>query len=1052
MKLVDLAIRQHKASYSLIVFVLLSGIMARAFMTIETFPNVIVPVVVTSVFHPGISPEDAARLLAKPIEQELRSIDGIVEISSTTRESVAYVVTEFDTNIDIDVAVLNTRAAVDRAKAEFPDNTDEPVVNEIAAQGNLVVVVSFLSDVADERELYQLARSFRDDLEGMPDVLQAEIKGAREEVAEIYMDPTKLEFYGITATEIGNLVRSNNVLIPAGDLDAGSGNFGVKIPSLVETIDDLKKLPVRSTSGGVVTLDQIADVRRTFKDATGFSRVNGKQTIAIEITKRLNANTIDTVLDVRDFVEQNADRIPQHVDVEYVFDTSTGIKETVEELSGNVVSAMALVMVIVVASLGFRSGMLVGFGIPFSLLGSGIVVYLMGFSFNFMVIFGLLLSLGMLIDGALVVTEYASRKLSEGASTYDAYVGAAQRMAIPIIASTLTTLAAFLPLMFWPGVVGDFMAILPVTVFSVLIWSLVFSLLVVPILGVRLLTSKPGKVLNPGDGDDAGVEFQGLRNLYLKLLKGCLGRPAITFSAIILMLVSIFLAYGKFNAGTVFGSAESEDSFTTMSIRAQGNLTVAEKIEMVRLVEDRLAEIPEVKSYYVSTNGISSGGARPRDEIAGVLLELLHSRDRELTSTEALDKVRAHTDDIPGIIVQVNKIENGPPVGKDVQIELSSENREQLHDIARKVRNKLDGMPGLIDVEDTLSLPGIEWQFIVDKAAAAMQGVNVLQIGQVVQMVTDGLYLGEFRPDDADEEVEIRLRFPESFRSLDALKRLRVETSDGAVPIAPFVSMEARPRVDVIQRVDSAEVVSVSAYTREGILASDMVAEIDDWMVSEGLSGQINYRFRGASEETDESARFLSTAFSLAMFLMLIILVAQFNSFYQAGLIISAVVMSTAGVMLGNMLTQQPFSILLTGVGLVALAGIVVNNNIVLIDTFNRLRESFPEKSNFDLALDSAKRRFRPVVLTTLTTVIGLMPLANGTSIDLINRSIIIGGPVASFWSAMAATIVNGLAFSTILTLLFTPTMLVLPGVIKEKLSGLVAKGRLRIAGFRGQE
>ena len=1052
MKLVDLAIRQHKASYSLIVFVLLSGILARTFMTIETFPNVIVPVVVTSMVHPGISPEDAARLLARPIEQELRSVDGIIEVRSTTRESVAYVVTEFDTNVDIDVAVLNTRAAVDRAKAKFPDNTDEPVVREIAAQGNLVVVVSFLSDVADERELYQLARSFREDLEGLPDVLEAEIKGAREEVVEVYMDPVKLEFYGITAAEITNLVRANNLLIPAGDLDAGGGNFGVKIPSLVETVNDLKKLPVRSTSNGVVTLDQVADVRRTFKDATGFSRVNGKQAIAVEITKRLNANTIDTVLEVRDLVALHADRIPQHVDVEYVFDTSTGIKETVDELSGNVVSAMALVMVIVVASLGFRSGMLVGFGIPFSLLGSGIVVYLMGFSFNFMVIFGLLLSLGMLIDGALVVTEYASRKLSEGASTYDAYVGAARRMAIPIIVSTLTTLAAFLPLMFWPGVVGDFMAILPVTVFSVLIWSLVFSLLVVPILGVRLLTSKPGKVGDPEGGDDAGVEFQRLRNFYLNRLKECLSRPVGTASFIIIMLVTIFLAYGKFGAGTVFASAESEDSFTTMSIRAQGNLTVAEKVELVTTVEGRLAEIPEVKSYYVSTNGFASGGTRPRDEIAGVLLELLHSRDRELTSTESLDKVRTHTSDIPGIIVQVNKIENGPPVGKDVQIELSSENREVLHNVAAKVRAHLDSMPGLIDVEDTLSLPGIEWQFFVDKAAAAMHGVDVRQVGQVMQMVTDGLYLGEFRPDDADEEVDIRLRFPESFRSLDALQRLRVATPQGTVPVSSFVTMEARPRVDVIERVDSTEVVNVSAYTLEGILASDMVAEIDGWLVSEGLSDQVGYRFRGASEETDESARFLASAFSLAMFLMLIILVAQFNSFYQAGLIISAVVMSTAGVMLGNMLTQQPFSILLTGVGLVALAGIVVNNNIVLIDTFNRLRNSFPEKSSYDLALESAKRRFRPVLLTTLTTVIGLMPLANGTSVDLINRSVIIGGPVASFWSAMAATIVNGLAFSTILTLVFTPTMLVLPEVIKGKLSGLLEKGRLRVRGLRRQQ
>ncbi|MEQ9566281.1 MAG: efflux RND transporter permease subunit, partial [Pseudomonadales bacterium] len=502
------------------------------------------------------------------------------------------------------------------------------------------------------------------------------------------------------------------------------------------------------------------------------------------------------------------------------------------------------------------------------------------------------------------------------------------------------------------------MAILPVTVFSVLIWSLVFSLLVVPILGVRLLTSKPGRVTNSEDGDDAGVEFQGLRNFYLNGLKWCLSRPMRTASFIIIMLVVIFVAYGKFGAGTVFGSAESEDSFTTMSIRAQGNLTVAEKIELVKTVEERLAVIPEVKSYYASTNGFG-GGSRPRDEIAGVLLELLHSRDRELTSTESLDKVRAHTSDIPGIIVQVNKIENGPPVGKDVQIELSSIDRELLHNVAGKVRSHLDSMPGLIDVEDTLSLPGIEWQFFVDKAAAAMHGVDVRQIGQVVQMVTDGLYLGEYRPDDADEEVEIRLRFPESFRSLDALQRLRVATPQGTVPVSSFVTMEARPRVDVIERVDSTEVVNVSAYTREGVLASDMVAEIDNWLVSEGLSGQVDYRFRGASEETDESARFLTSAFSLAMFLMLIILVAQFNSFYQAGLIISAVVMSTAGVMLGNMLTQQPFSILLTGVGLVALAGIVVNNNIVLIDTFNRLRKSFPEKSSYELALDSAKRRFR---------------------------------------------------------------------------------------------
>ena len=370
----------------MIAFVLLAGLIARGSMTIESFPSVKTPFVIIKVVHQGISPEDGSRLLIKPLEQELKTLEDVVEITATARENMAYAVVEFDTNVDIDTAVRNTREVVDRAKAEFPDNTEEPVVEEAVAQSALVVVVSFSSDTASERELFQLAKSFQQDFEGISDVLSVKLKGAREEVAEIYIDPARLEYFGISANELLSTVQQNNLLIPAGDLDAGYGNFGVKVPGLIEDIDDIRKLPVKSSPEGVITLEQVADVRRTFKDAEGFGRVNGKPTLALEINKRLKANTVDTVQAVRQMVADKQDRIPANITVEFVLDISEFTQNTVDELTGNIIAAMALVMVLVVASLGLRSGILVGFGIPFSLLGAFIVVYLLGFSINFMVI------------------------------------------------------------------------------------------------------------------------------------------------------------------------------------------------------------------------------------------------------------------------------------------------------------------------------------------------------------------------------------------------------------------------------------------------------------------------------------------------------------------------------------------------------------------------------------------------------------------------------------------------------------------------------------------
>jgi multidrug efflux pump len=988
--------------------------------------------------HDGISPEDGTRLLIRPVEKELKTLDGLEEINAVAREGAIYIMTEFDISEDIDKVVSEVREAVDRAKAEFPQDTKEPIVNELSPSPEPTVVITFSGEQASEREIFRTAKFFQRKLEMLPNVLKADISGHRDEVVEAVLDPYRLEQYNITADEMLRSVRGNNLLIPAGEIDAAQGRFGIKVPALIETTDDIRKLPVRFTADGVITLGDVADVRRTFKDASGFSTINGKKTIAIDVRKRLNANAIQTVADVRAAVASYQGQFSQNIDIEYIFDSSEYAQSMVSELQGNILTAMSLVLVLVVATLGVRSGLLVGFGIPFCLLGAMIVIYLLGFSFNFMVMFGLLLSLGMLIDGAIVVVEFANTRASEGLSNREAYLIAVKRMAIPVIASTGTTLAAFLPLLFWPGVAGEFMSYLPITVFAVLAWSLTYALIFAPTLGI-VISRRRGKSKklpeDHGSEESAKNLFQPLLNFYLRTLTPIIARPAITSVVAILLLVSIFFGYGKYGAGQAF-FADIENRYGVVNVRAQGNLSVEERRKITAEVEQRISSIEGIQQLYGFSEGNSVTLERDasRDKISSFLVELFPRGQRERGSLEIFAEIRQSTANMPGIYVTGKEVEGGPPVGKDIQIQISSANRELMYKTTAEIRDWIKlNVEGLRDIEDTLPLAGIQWEIVVDRPHAAMLGVNVANVGQMVQMVTNGVMLGEFRPDDADDEVEIRLRYPEQNRQLAALDELRVNTQSGPVPISSFSERVAKPRVDAIQRIDMLETVYILANTEDGYLADNQTSAISEWLATQDIDDSIKVIFRGANEEQADSAAFLSVAFSLAMSLMLIMLVMQFNSFYQAFLILFSVVMSTAGVMLGLLISQAIFSTILTGVGIVALAGIVVNNNIVLIDSYNFLRRSDPSISAADAVFSAAKSRFRPVMLTTITTVVGLLPLANGYSVDIINRTFEAGGMVSTWWQPLASAIVNGLLLSTILTLLLTPAMLLLPEIISKR-------------------
>jgi multidrug efflux pump len=814
----------------------------------------------------------------------------------------------------------------------------------------------------------------------------------------------------------------------------------------------------------VVTLADVASIRRTFKDRTSYARVNGVPAISVEITKRVNANLIDTVDQVRDAVSAMRGGFPAGVDVFYTQDQAPDSQQQVDELTGNIVTALALVMTIVVAALGLRSGLIVGLAIPTSFLFSVILLNGIGYSFNFMVMFGMLLGLGMLIDGAIVVTEYADRKMAEGVGRLEAYKLAAQRMFWPVTASTATTLAAFLPLIFWPGVSGKFMMYLPVTVFCVLVGSLLYALFFGPAIGARI-----GRVGAQSEADLAALNvlengdprrLGGITGLYARFLGLASRAPFVVFAVTILVLWGSFQLYGAYGRGFVFFN-DTDPMFARISVNARGNLSVDEVRDLVLEVENEIVTIPGIKSLNTNTNPPGGSGFRGQDvsfdRVGSIFIEFHEQKDRERTGSEILEMIRERTADLAGIVVEIQEFEQGPPVGKPIQLEFSSKRAELLEPAVARVRAWLeDNVEGLRDISDTRSLPGVEWKLEVDRAQAAIYRADVTTVGTVVQMVTNGVKVAEYRPDDAEEEVDIRVRFPEEYRGLSMLEQLRIPTRDGAVPLSSFVQRSPTPNVDTIQRVDANPVEYVRANVAPGVLADDKVREIRAWLDTQEFDPALRIEFRGANEEQAAAMEFVGVAFLLSLLLMFVLLVTQFNSFYQSVLILFAVVMSTAGVLLGLVITGQPFSAILTGVGIVALAGIVVNNNIVLIDTYNGLRRERPDLDDRDLIIRTGAQRLRPVFLTTVTTIFGLLPIASHVSIDFLARDIVFGGRTAAFWVPLAQSIVSGLTFATLLTLVATPAMLAIPGRLQETvmpwlrfLRRVVRRSFLRLTGRR---
>jgi multidrug efflux pump len=1028
--IIDSALSHARTILSTLLLVLIAGVATYAKIPKESDPDINIPIIYVVMTHDGISAEDAERLLVRPMEQELRSIEGVKEMRSTGREGSGAVTLEFEAGFDADKAINDVREKVDLAKPELPEETDEPTVHEVNI-GLFPVLIVTVSGAVPERALLKLSRGLQDTIESIPSVLKAEIAGDREEFLEVLIDPVQVESYGLTMTDATSAVRSSNLLVAAGAQDTGKGRFSLKVPGLLETAYDLMHLPVKVEKDAVVVLGDVAKVRRTFKDPESFARFNGERTLALEVSKRSGENIIETIGRVHDVTEAERQSWPpalrNAVKIAYSQDKSDDIRNMLKDLQNNVISAVLLVMIVIVAALGLRSAGLVGIAIPGSFLMGILVISMLGLTINVVVLFALILSVGMLVDGAIVVTEYADREMMEGEPRSKAYGLAAKRMSWPIIASTATTLAAFMPLLFWPGLVGEFMKFLPITLLATLSASLLMALIFIPTLG-SLIGGPSGGAVNietvttqTGREESQGLErYRGFTGAYCRVLKAALCHPGKILLVAVTMLVGVQFAYAEFGKGVEF-FPKIEPDFAQLQIRARGNLSIAEKDRLVHQAEVRIVGMNELESVYSRTGRPKDSGSA-EDIIGTISLEFIDWRLRRPADLILAD-IKERTGDLAGIMINPREQEFGPPVGKDIQIQLTSVFPDILTPALANILAGMKNIGGMINIEDSRPLPGIDWEIEVDRAQAAKFGASVDSIGSAIQMASTGVKLGGYRPDDSAEEIDIRARYPRQFRTIEELDKIRINTPRGRVPISNFVRRVAKPSVGSVNRVDGKRVLTVKADVVEGILVDDKVKEIQAWMKNANTDPRITVKFKGEDEEQKKAEAFLSKAFVVALFIMAIILVTQFNSFYSAFLILSAVIMSTTGVFIGLLATGQPFGIVMGGVGVIALAGIVVNNNIVLIDTYDRLIKESGE-SVMEAILRTGAQRLRPVLLTSITTVLGLMPMVLGVNIDFVTREVTIGAPSSQMWTQLATAIVFGLSFSTMLTLLVTPSAL----------------------------
>lgn len=1020
----------------LIGVVFVFGLISYFSLPREASPDVKIPVVMVTTPYIGVSPADIESLVSIPIENELAGLKSLKKLSSTSAEGISVVALEFEPEVVIEDALQRVRDRVNRAKSKLPEDAEEPIIQEISFSDQPIMIVNISGD-ADQEQLKGLAEELEDEVKRIPGVLDTRISGGLEREIKVQLDPRRLATYGLSMTDVSNAIGNENVNIPGGDVTTGEATYLLRVPGDFKQPSDIENVAIKRVGDRPVFIRDVGRVLDGYADVTTYARMNGNASVSLAVTKRAGASIIDIADEVKRLAEVHQAGWPKGVEHRVLADQSKMIRIMVSDLENNIITALLLVVGVVVVFMGGRNSLFVGFSIPMSMLLSFVVLDLLGITLNMIVLFSLILALGMLVDNAIVIVENIYRHVEEGKDVREATIVGTSEVAIPVISSTATTVAAFFPLVFWTGIMGQFMGFLPKTVIIVLTSSLVVALIMLPVLVARLLVKQKGVVL---DAENAEPKNR-VMALYKRALELSIDFRYLSAIGMFGVLIFSFVAYGYLNHGTEFFPA-TEPNRAVIGVRAPDGTDLESTDRVMRQIEAVLGSLENVETFVAETGVASSGGggmvsSQAQSNAGTVTVDFLpHPNDAaegqkaRVESTDlTITSLRERLQLLPGVEIEVNPEGMGPPVGAAIAVEVTGNDFNKVGEYAQKVRRELALIQGTTELADDYKVGRPELRLRVDRGAAKRVGASTVEVANAVRMAVAGSVASTLR--DGKDEYDIRVgldpRFTDNLQDVLALRipgRTDRSPTTFHVPLSSVARYELSGGSGSIRHIDQQLVVSISGDVAEGFNQNEVreavVKRLEALKAAGDVPPGMELRLGGANDEQESATRFLGKAFLLAIALVGLVLVAQFNNFRLPAIILFTVVLSLVGVLWGLILTGTSFGVIMTGLGVISLAGVVVNNAIVLLDYVESLvQEGVPVRQAL---IRAGMTRFRPVMLTAGTTVLGLVPMALGVSIDFRTLRLMIGGGNSQFWGPMAIAVIFGLGFATLLTLIMVPT------------------------------
>ncbi|MDO3380062.1 efflux RND transporter permease subunit [Geoalkalibacter halelectricus] len=1015
MLLSNAAISRRSTVFTLMVIALVAGLYSYLVLPRESAPDITIPVVLVVTNHEGVAPEDIETLITLPLERKLKGLKDVEKMRSVSSEGSSMITIEFTPDIDIDNARQLVRDRVDQAKGDLPDDLEnDPSILEINIAEFPILMIA-VSGPVGEVVLKQVAERLEDYIEQIPGVLDVAITGERARQVRVEFDPDRLAAYRLSFVEIMAAIQRENVNIPGGSIDIGEGKYLLRIPGEFTDPAQIDNLVLVVRDGRPIYFKDVANIVDTFEDPLSYARLNGEPSVTLAIKKRTGENIIAVADQVFAVLEQAQDQLPPGVELAVTLNQSKDIRRMVAELENSILTGLILVVLVLFLFLGLRNSLFVALAIPFSMLISFAVLHALGITLNMVVLFSLILALGMLVDNAIVIVENIYRHMQEGKDRVQAARAAVSEVGWPVITSTLTTLCAFSPLMFWPGIMGEFMKFLPLTLIVTLSASLFVALVINPVVCASFLWV--------GRRRPRSEALPPVLRLYQSLLQWALRRRALVMVAAGGFLVGIAMLYAFFEHGVeLFPDIEPNLAYVEISAPEGTNLdtsdVLARAVEEIAFAEADLRFV--ISEVGVSANAEMGGEGGGQSHQSKISLDFVEREERREHADAILARIRQAVAALPGAEIKVEKHREGPPTGPPVSIEVSGEDIDILARVANEIKERIKDVRGLVDLKDDLVRANPEIRILVDREKASLLGLSTVDISETVKAAVSGTKLGVYR--EGNEEYDIVARLPEQRRrALTDVTGLLIPSMTGdPVPISSLATFEMGTGFGSIRRINQKRVVTITANTA-GRNSIEVLREVQGLVADLEVPAGYRIDYSGEQEEQEKAVAFLSKAFIAAILLITLVLVTQFNSFRQALIVMTSVILSLSGVFLGLTLTGMAFGIIMTGIGVISLAGVVVNNAIVLIDYINQLRRS-------GLGLEEALVRagvvrFRPVLLTAATTILGLLPMALGFSFDFRSLSFQIGGESAEWWGPMAVAVIFGLAVATLLTLVVVPVL-----------------------------